>query len=154
MNARRVRRQDRAEHVGLTLVTDEPPLLADPALIEDREVRDQADGRLLGSAYMEPHSLICARLYAPGQERALDAALGWLAARQGDDGAWELSEGGGAMLQKVRQQGRFRIEESQLIPLGFTYNLTGPIRRKREVRFPAYGMDLPTGNKIQTRVDK
>lgn len=33
------------------------------------------DGSLLGSAYMEPHSLICARLYAPGEERSLDEAL-------------------------------------------------------------------------------
>ena len=30
------------------------------------------DGKLLGSAYMEPQSLICARLYAPGEQRALD----------------------------------------------------------------------------------
>src|SRR5210317_678731 len=37
-------------------------------------VRDAAGG-LLGSAYMEPHSLICARLYAPGEERSLDQAL-------------------------------------------------------------------------------
>ena len=34
-----------------------------------------ADGRLLGSAYVEPHALICARLYAPGQLRALDQSL-------------------------------------------------------------------------------
>jgi len=33
------------------------------------------NGRLLGSAYMEPHSLICARLYAPQEERALDASF-------------------------------------------------------------------------------
>ena len=26
-----------------------------------------AEGRLLGSAYMEPQSLICARVYAPGE---------------------------------------------------------------------------------------
>ena len=31
-----------------------------------------AQGQLLGSAYMEPQSLICARLYAPGAEQALD----------------------------------------------------------------------------------
>lgn len=37
-------------------------------------VRD-ARGGLLGSAYMEPQSLICARLYAPGEMRALDEAL-------------------------------------------------------------------------------
>ena len=37
-------------------------------------VRD-ASGQLLGSAYMEPQSLICARLYAPGEDRLLDAAL-------------------------------------------------------------------------------
>lgn len=37
-------------------------------------VRDAAGG-LLGSAYMEPHSLICARLYAPAEERSLDQAL-------------------------------------------------------------------------------
>lgn len=34
-----------------------------------------AGGALLGSAYMEPTSLICARLYAPGEQRALDRAL-------------------------------------------------------------------------------
>lgn len=33
------------------------------------------NGRLLGSAYMEPNSLICARLYAPNEERAMDADL-------------------------------------------------------------------------------
>jgi len=33
------------------------------------------DGKLLGSAYMEPQSLICARLYAPGEQRALDQAF-------------------------------------------------------------------------------
>ena len=31
-----------------------------------------SDGALLGSAYMEPNSLICARLYAPGQQTELD----------------------------------------------------------------------------------
>jgi 23S rRNA (cytosine1962-C5)-methyltransferase len=30
------------------------------------------NGRLLGSAYMEPNSLICARVYAPSEQRALD----------------------------------------------------------------------------------
>ncbi len=34
-----------------------------------------AGGQLLGSAYMEPRSLICARLYAPGEDRALDREL-------------------------------------------------------------------------------
>lgn len=34
-----------------------------------------ADGKVLGSAYMEPQSLICARLYAPGEHRALDQSL-------------------------------------------------------------------------------
>jgi 23S rRNA (cytosine1962-C5)-methyltransferase len=34
-----------------------------------------ANDRLLGSAYMEPNSLICARVYAPGEQRALDAQL-------------------------------------------------------------------------------
>ena len=33
------------------------------------------DGSLLGSAYMEPHSLICARIYAPAQQSPLDEAL-------------------------------------------------------------------------------
>lgn len=37
-------------------------------------VRD-AGGGLLGSAYMEPHALICARLYAPGERRVIDRAL-------------------------------------------------------------------------------
>ncbi len=36
-------------------------------------VRGQ-DGRVLGSAYMEPQALICARLYAPGEKRELDKA--------------------------------------------------------------------------------
>lgn len=35
----------------------------------------RAGGELLGSAYMDPQSLICARVYAPGQARALDTAL-------------------------------------------------------------------------------
>jgi 23S rRNA (cytosine1962-C5)-methyltransferase len=34
-----------------------------------------SDGAGLGSAYMEPQSLICARLYAPGAEVELDRAL-------------------------------------------------------------------------------
>lgn len=37
-------------------------------------VRD-AKGDLLGSAYVEPQSLICARLYAPAEQRSLDQAL-------------------------------------------------------------------------------
>lgn len=31
------------------------------------------NGTLLGSAYMEPNTLICARVYAPGEQRLLDA---------------------------------------------------------------------------------
>tara|TARA_R110001599_G_scaffold353459_1_gene592702 strand:+ start:414661 stop:415863 length:1203 start_codon:yes stop_codon:yes gene_type:complete len=34
-----------------------------------------ATGAVMGSAYMEPQSLICARLYAPGEQRDLDQAL-------------------------------------------------------------------------------
>ena len=34
-----------------------------------------ADGATLGSAYMEPQTLICARLYAPGEQRAMDQAF-------------------------------------------------------------------------------
>lgn len=34
-----------------------------------------ADGTLLGSAYMEPNSLICARIYAPAESRQLDQPL-------------------------------------------------------------------------------
>jgi len=34
-----------------------------------------ADGKLLGSAYMEPHALICARLYAPDEQCPLDQAF-------------------------------------------------------------------------------
>jgi 23S rRNA (cytosine1962-C5)-methyltransferase len=34
-----------------------------------------ADGKLLGSAYMEPQALICARVFAPGEQRYLDQAL-------------------------------------------------------------------------------
>ncbi len=34
-----------------------------------------ANGALLGSAYMEPQSLICARLFAPGEDCGLDEAL-------------------------------------------------------------------------------
>ena len=34
-----------------------------------------AEGRLLGSAYMEPQALICARLYAPGEEQTLDTTF-------------------------------------------------------------------------------
>ncbi len=59
--------------------------------------------------------------------------------RQGSDGVWDLSEGGSAMMQKVRQHGRFRAEGNRIIPLGFTYNLTGVIKRKREVQFPHDG---------------
>ena len=33
-----------------------------------------ADNVVLGSAYMDPHSLICARLYAPGEQRPVDAS--------------------------------------------------------------------------------
>jgi len=34
-----------------------------------------ADGRMLGSAYMEPQALICARVFAPGEQAQLDEAL-------------------------------------------------------------------------------
>ena len=34
-----------------------------------------SDGKVLGSAYMEPQALICARLYAPAEQRSLDRAL-------------------------------------------------------------------------------
>jgi 23S rRNA (cytosine1962-C5)-methyltransferase len=34
-----------------------------------------AGGDLLGTAYMEPQALICARIYAPGEEATLDEAL-------------------------------------------------------------------------------
>jgi len=34
-----------------------------------------ADAKLLGSAYMEPQALICARLYAPGEQHPLDEAF-------------------------------------------------------------------------------
>lgn len=34
-----------------------------------------SDGSLLGSAYMEPQALICARLYAPGEAHTLDENL-------------------------------------------------------------------------------
>ena len=34
-----------------------------------------AGGDLLGSAYMEPQSLICARLYAPGERRDMDSGF-------------------------------------------------------------------------------
>jgi 23S rRNA (cytosine1962-C5)-methyltransferase len=33
------------------------------------------DGRVLGSAYMDPQALICARVYAPGEARAMDGEL-------------------------------------------------------------------------------
>jgi 23S rRNA (cytosine1962-C5)-methyltransferase len=33
------------------------------------------NGKLLGSAYMQPQSLICARVYAPGEERGMDVEL-------------------------------------------------------------------------------
>lgn len=40
------------------------------------EVRVRAaGGELLGSAYMEPRALLCGRIYAPREDRALDAAL-------------------------------------------------------------------------------
>lgn len=41
----------------------------------DRVAVRKATGELVGSAYMEPQALICARLYAPGEDRALDARL-------------------------------------------------------------------------------
>ncbi len=34
-----------------------------------------AEGRMLGSAYMEPQALICARVFAPGEQVQLDEAL-------------------------------------------------------------------------------
>ena len=34
-----------------------------------------AAGDVLGSAYMEPQALICARLFAPGEQRPLDERL-------------------------------------------------------------------------------
>lgn len=41
----------------------------------DLVVVKDATGAVMGSAYMEPQSLICARLYAPGEQRDLDQAL-------------------------------------------------------------------------------
>ncbi len=41
----------------------------------DRVTVRNTNDKLLGSAYMEPNSLICARVYAPGEQRALDAQL-------------------------------------------------------------------------------
>jgi 23S rRNA (cytosine1962-C5)-methyltransferase len=41
----------------------------DPVIVRN------AEGKPLGSAYMEPQSLICARLYAPGEQRPLDQAF-------------------------------------------------------------------------------
>lgn len=41
----------------------------------DRVAVRKASGELLGSAYMEPQALICARLYAPAENRVLDAPL-------------------------------------------------------------------------------
>lgn len=41
----------------------------DPVIVRN------AEGKSLGSAYMEPQSLICARLYAPGEQRPLDQAF-------------------------------------------------------------------------------
>jgi 23S rRNA (cytosine1962-C5)-methyltransferase len=38
-----------------------------------------ANDKLLGSAYMEPNALICARLYAPGEQRPMDVQ--WFRAR-------------------------------------------------------------------------
>ena len=52
-----------------------------------------ADGKLLGSAYMEPRSLICARLYAPGEARQLDQTLfdsRLRTALEGREGAFDL----------------------------------------------------------------
>ena len=40
----------------------------DPACVRS------ADNAVLGSAYMDPQSLICARLYAPGEQRPMDAS--------------------------------------------------------------------------------
>jgi 23S rRNA (cytosine1962-C5)-methyltransferase len=41
----------------------------------DLAVVRNCNGKMLGSAYMEPNALICARVYAPGEQRALDAQL-------------------------------------------------------------------------------
>ncbi|MDZ7783443.1 MAG: class I SAM-dependent rRNA methyltransferase [Halioglobus sp.] len=41
----------------------------------DRVLVRDSGGNVLGSAYMDPHSLICGRLYAPGEHRALDEAF-------------------------------------------------------------------------------
>jgi 23S rRNA (cytosine1962-C5)-methyltransferase len=41
----------------------------------DRVAVRASNGQLLGSAYMEPHNLICARVYAPGRDCALAEVL-------------------------------------------------------------------------------
>ena len=41
----------------------------------DLVVVKNTNDRVLGSAYMEPNSLICARVYAPGEQCALDVAF-------------------------------------------------------------------------------
>lgn len=41
----------------------------------DLVVVRNTNGRILGSAYMEPNSLICARVYAPDEHRVMDAEL-------------------------------------------------------------------------------
>ena len=41
----------------------------------DQVTVKNANDKLLGCAYMEPNALICARVYAPGEQRAMDAQL-------------------------------------------------------------------------------
>lgn len=43
--------------------------------VGDLVVVRNANDRVLGSAYMEPNALICARVYAPGEQCAMDAQL-------------------------------------------------------------------------------
>ena len=59
--------------------------------------------------------------------------------KQGNDGVWDLREGGSALMQRVYQHGRFRAEGERIIPLGFTFSLSGAVKRKREVQFPEDG---------------
>jgi hypothetical protein len=53
-----------------------------------------------------------------------------------DRGQYTLTEQGSIMLQKISQKSQFRVEGLQLQPQGFVYNLTGVVRRQREVQFP------------------
>lgn len=57
--------------------------------------------------------------------------------REGNN--YVLEENAKALMQKIRQESRFTLEDSTLLPNHFSYKLSGMVKRRREVQFSEKG---------------